>query len=226
MNRAIRAIVAIALMEMTWLCPLRAQQYEPENVNSNLGVSMSVPQNPTSQFATIGYGFTAGVGYNFTRRHSLIGEFMWNRLNATDAAIAPLRAAAPASDLDGHGDLFAVTANYRFEIRGRVFGAYFIGGGGWYYRNTGLSRQVTAGAGTVCTQPWLWWGFTCVSGTVLANQTLAENSSNAFGGNGGIGFTVKLREPSYRFYVESRYHYAPTSNINTQLVNVTVGIRY
>jgi hypothetical protein len=44
--------------------------------------------------------------------------------------------------------------------------------------------------------------------------------------NGGVGFTIRVGEAPYRFYVESRYHYAPTKNINTQLVAVTVGFRY
>jgi hypothetical protein len=33
-------------------------------------------------------------------------------------------------------------------------------------------------------------------------------------------------DPPYRWYVESRYHYAPTENISTRLLTVTVGFRY
>jgi hypothetical protein len=61
---------------------------------------------------------------------------------------------------------------------------------------------------------------------VTADQTLRSSSSSAFGANGGIGFTVRVGDAPWRVYVESRYHYAPTHRINTQLVITTVGIRY
>jgi hypothetical protein len=79
---------------------------------------------------------------------------------------------------------------------------------------------------TTCTPAWQWWGFTCSAGIVNSNQTIASSSSSALGGNAGIGFTVKTAEPSYRFYVESRYHYAPNKSLHTQLITITVGIRY
>jgi len=77
-----------------------------------------------------------------------------------------------------------------------------------------------------CTPVWLWWGFGCSSGTVSTDQTLATNSSDVFGANGGIGITFKVGEPRYRMYLEARYHYAQNRLINTQLIPVTVGIRF
>jgi hypothetical protein len=47
-----------------------------------------------------------------------------------------------------------------------------------------------------------------------------------FGYNGGMGLTVKVGEPRYRLYIEARYHYAPTSRINTQIIPITMGIRF
>jgi hypothetical protein len=224
MNRIFNYRVMISLLLLVCCRPLWAQD-DNEKINSNLGVAMSLPINPTSEFATLGWGFTAGAGYNFTQHHAIIGEFMWNRLYSTNEAMVPLRA-AESSGLDGHSGVYAVTANYRFELRGKRFGTYFIGGGGWYYRNNSLTSQVTITSGTVCTPALVWWGTNCTSGVVTADQTLRSWGSSAFGGNAGAGFTVKVGEPSYRFYAESRYHYAPTKNVNTQLVNITVGIRY
>jgi Outer membrane protein beta-barrel domain len=171
-------------------------------------------------------GIDYGAGYNFTRRHAVVGEVMWNWLYPTDGVLQPIRQALQSPDINGHGNLVALTANYRFELRGRVLGAYFIGGGGWYHRNASLSRQIPAGTNISCTPAFLWWGFDCTSGTTTTNLTLASSSSNALGVNGGIGFTVRVGDAPYRFYVESRYHYAPTKNINTQIVVISVGIRY
>ena len=226
MKFRIRAVFLTVLIALGCLGSLYAQDEDNDKINTNLGISMSLPVNSTAKFADVGGGLTTGVGYNFNRQHAIIGEFMWNRLYPTGYAMAPIEAAAQSSNLDGHHDVYGVTGNYRYEVRGKRFGTYLIGGGGWYYRHNTLFREVTVAAGTVCTPALLWWGLTCTSGSLTADQTLRSSGSSAFGGNAGVGFTVKVGEPSYRFYVESRYHYAPTRNVNTQLVNLTVGIRY
>jgi hypothetical protein len=61
---------------------------------------------------------------------------------------------------------------------------------------------------------------------VTPNQTRGSYDSSVFGGNAGVGFTIKVADPSYRLYIEPRYHYAPTKNVTTSLIEVTVGIRY
>lgn len=226
MKHVIRIVFLAILIVLCCVGSLYAQDDDNDKINSNLGMSMSLPVNSTAKYADIGWGLTTGVGYNFNQHHAIIGEFMWNRLYPTSYGTAAINAATQSSNLDGDSDVYAVTGNYRYEVRGKRFGTYFIGGGGWYYRHNNLSSEVTVAAGTVCTPALLWWGLTCTSGSVTADQTLRSSGSSAFGGNAGVGFTVKVGEPSYRFYVESRYHYAPTKNVNTQLLNVTVGIRY
>jgi hypothetical protein len=44
--------------------------------------------------------------------------------------------------------------------------------------------------------------------------------------NAGVGLTVRVGEGPYRLYTEARYHYAPTKDVTTQFIAVTVGIRY
>lgn len=206
-------------------CSLFAQ-YSVEKINSNLGIGVSLPLNPTSQYVHIGWGATGGVGYNFNSHHSLIGEFMWNRLYASDESLQPIRAAAQTHDITGRSNIYSLTGNYRYEFRGKEFGTYFIGGGGLYYRSTNLSKPVASGMSTTCTPAWIWWGFSCASGVVTANQQIASSGSNAFGVNVGIGATARLGEDPYRVYVESRYHYAPNKNISTQIIMISFGIRY
>lgn len=220
-------VLAVTLVAAIWLEPLHAQN-EPEDesqINSNLGLVVNVPVSTTADVVSTGGGLASGVGYNFNRRNAFVGEFMWSRVNPNSDQLAPLRAVLQgAGGLDGNTDLFVLSANYRFELRGKLLGTYLIGGGGWYHRSSSLSRTVTTGVGTTCTPVWLWWGFTCTTGTVTANQTLASSSS--WGVNGGAGVTVRVGEAPYRLYFESRYHYVPHKDINTQFVQVTVGIRY
>jgi Outer membrane protein beta-barrel domain len=219
--------IVVLVIAMALLQPLLAQDCDEEcKVNDNIAMVVNVPVNSTAQVAGIGWGAVAGIGYNFNQRHAVIGEFMWNRVYPSNGSLQPLQAALPSSNLSANADLFTLTGNYRFELRGRLLGTYLIGGGGWYFRDTNLSSKVTAGSGTICTPVWLWWGFTCTSGTVTAGQTVTSSHSNALGANAGIGFTVRVGEAPYRLYTEARYHYAPTKNIETQFIAATLGIRY
>jgi hypothetical protein len=208
---------------------LSAQEYdfdENSRLNTNIAVPVVVPVNPTARFMNFGLGFTAGAGYNMSPRNAFVGEFMWNRLFPSNSAITPLRVALHSRSLKGYGNLLAFTGNYRFELRGRSLGTYFIGGGGFYYRSVTLSQEVVTGTAISCTPEWVFWGFVCSSGVVSSDQTLASTSSAAPGFNAGMGFTIKVGEPRYRLYFEARYHYAATTPANTQLIPITFGIRF
>jgi hypothetical protein len=215
--------VSLMVLLLMPICVQSVGAQDSEKINSSLGTALAVPVEHTSDLATLGWGFNAGVGYNFNRYHSLIGEFLWDRLYSTNGAAISSSAGASSG---GTSDIYGVTGNYRFELRGKKFGTYFIGGGGWYLRQNHLENHVAVSSGTTCTPALVWWGANCTAGTVTSDQTLSSYGASAFGGNAGLGFTWAVSEPSYRIYVESRYHYAPTNNINTQFVNCTIGIRY
>jgi hypothetical protein len=226
-QNATKAVIAITALLLSGIS-LRAQEEGDDDpkANTNLGFTITAPLNPTGQFVGLGSGMNVGAGYNFTRRHAVVGEFMWDHLFVDSSALNQIRQAVGNSNINSSSNVFAFTGNYRFELRGKAVGTYLIGGAGWYYRNAHLSQKVTSGEMITCTPVWLWWGFSCQSGTVIANQTVAGSASNSLGINGGIGFTARVGEAPYRIYVESRYHYAPTRGISTQLAIITVGIRY
>src|SRR5205807_851783 len=123
---------------------------------SNLGMPLSVPLNPTARFISGGWGVDYGAGYNFTRRHAVIGEFMWNSLYASNEALQQVRAALQSSKVSGHGNLFAFRGNSGFLLRGSTFVTYFSGEGGWYYPNESLQRPVPGGTASPCNPSW-WW---------------------------------------------------------------------
>jgi hypothetical protein len=189
-------------------------------------MGMTVPLNPTARLVGSSVDVVVGTGYNFDKYHSLVGQFMWAGIPANQDALRPIYAAANARDISGSSNLFAATANYRLRLQGNVFGVYWIGGGGMYYRRASLSREVVVGSGTVCGPSWYWWGYGCVNGTVSQDQTLVSSGSTAFGGNAGMGFTIRVTDDGYKFYVESRYHYAPTKHISTQLLTITFGFAW
>ncbi len=229
MKRASIGVVVAMLLVLSFIGRATAQDKgdEDSKLNTNLGFNIIAPMSQTSNFVNVGGGFTAGAGYNFNRYHGFVGEFMWNHLGASDEALAPIRSALQTNDVEGAGNFFSLTGNYRFEVQGRTVGMYFIGGGGWYRRTAHISNHIATGQSISCTRTWEWWGFECQSGTVISNQTLASSVSDTMGGNAGFGVTFKkAEEPRYRFYMEARYHYAPTKNVKTQFIPVTFGIRF
>jgi hypothetical protein len=223
-QKIILLVIALAPLQF-----LRAQEGDCGDeckINSNLAMIISSPVSSSAQVVGTGWGIVGGVGYNFNKRNAVIGEFMWNRVYPSSGALQPLQTVLQSKDLQGNTDIYALTANYRFELRGRFIGTYLIGGGGWYYRNTWLSTEVHTGPGNVCTPTWRWFGYRCTSGMVDPNQPPVTSTSNAFGANGGVGFTARGGEAPYRFYAEARYHYAPTKNMSTHFIAITLGIRY
>lgn len=226
MSRACLSVFVALLLTFVSRASAQDDYGEDSKLNTNLALTLTAPLNSTARFLNVGGGFVAGAGYNFTPRNSFIGEFMWNRLGASDAALAPVRAALGTHDVSGHGSLFALTGNYRFELRGKTTGVYFIGGGGWYHRKASLSTHIATGSSITCSPTWEWWGFQCASGAVISDQTLASSTSDVLGMNAGVGVTFKVAEPRYRVYLEARYHYAPTKNVKTELIPITFGIRF
>ena len=209
------------------------QNVEPQNaehddgrLNSNVSIAAGAPLSLMAKYATVGFGINYGIGYNFDRHNSLIGEFMWNDLLPTSGALNQVRAATNNPNLNGRGNLVGLMANYRLKFEGKVFGAYLIAGGGGFYRNVSLSQAVTAGTSVTCSPEWLWWGFSCSSGVVTSNQTVASSSSTAPGADAGAGFTVRLPDSRYKFYIEARYYYSPNKSVSTQILPIGVGIRF
>jgi len=220
-----RTVFVVFLIAAAGAPGVRAQEQD-SRINSNLGLGVSTPLNPTASFAGAGVNAVVGVGYNIDRHNSLVGQFMWSGLPANREALLPIRALAGAKGISGSSNLYAVTGNYRYQWQWKTFGVYVIAGGGVYYRQSDLSRQVDVGTGTVCGPTWEYWGYGCVSGVVSQDQTLISTGSTAPGGNGGVGFTIRITEDGYKFYVEARYHYASTRGIATTLIPITLGFSW
>ena len=224
-----KCLVGAVIWAFIWIVPLEAQNPESptfERLTSYAAINISVPFSETARYATTAWGLTYGAGFNVSRRNAVVSEIMWNSLYPTSAALAPIRAAAQNNSIKGRGNLVAFTGNYRLQFSGQRYGTYFIAGGGMYYRQASLSQLITVGGSVTCDPAWLWWGLTCSSGVVTNNQLLASSSSTALGGNVGIGFTVAIPDSRYRFYVESRYHYAPNKGVATKLIPIAIGIRF
>ena len=214
MKSEVRTIFLLGIaLALSSTQPLWAQLESPCEdhcqINTNLAGIVNAPLNPTAALVTPGWGGVAGVGYNFNKRHAIIGEFRWNRVYPEVNSLQLLRTVLENSNLNAFTDFYVLTGNYRFELRGQFFGTYLIGGGGLYVRNTHLSQSVTVlGFGTPCTQTWLWWGFSCAD-KYDASQTLATPRQARWAETQRRRH-VSRRRRAPRIYTEARCHYAPT----------------
>jgi hypothetical protein len=195
----------------------RAQDYHPWNFNVGGGVGFPVGQS--SDFVNSGGHFVIGGGRNFVTGLGVNSEFMWHDL-------PPKRSLLDAFDApDGSARLYAWTLNGIVRIPTKMrFGAYVIGGGGWYHRSGELTNPVLV-PGQICTPPIYWWSIGCVDGLVPGHEVIASRSSDAFGGNIGGGLTIPVGAGG-SFYFEVRYHHAAHSNASTDVLPLTFGFRW
>jgi Outer membrane protein beta-barrel domain len=216
-----RVLISLGLLSAAWAIPGWAQDFTKFNFNAGGGIS--TPLNPTGSYAGVSGNFVAGAGYNIDKHNAIIGEFMWSGLPTNLFVLHPVN--APFGSIN----LYTLTANYRFQLdrlAGSRFGVYAIGGGGWYYRYAKVDKNYVVPGGTVCNPIYDWWGYVCGPGNFVYTQTIAYKGTNAGGLNGGVGFTIRLSDSGWKFYVESRYHYAWSNRIPTTLIPVTFGLRF
>ena len=116
--RTARVLIGVTLLGV-WCAAVQGQE-SFERVNSHFGAIGSFPLHPIGTYTGIGWGLLGGAGYNFSRRHSAIGEFMWTRLAVTDAALRQLQQAT-GQNVSGHSNLYVMTGNYRYEWRRATF---------------------------------------------------------------------------------------------------------
>src|SRR5215471_9724163 len=220
-----RTIFAIGLLSAVCIIPVQAQnQNEEGKLNFSMGGGLSVPVNPTANYAGVGGSFIGGGGFNINQHNSIVGQFQWAGLPPSILSPA-LSAVAQLNGFSASTNLFSITPNYKYRNGfGKTFGYYLIAGGGWYYRRSSLSKSTFIPTATVCAPVWGWYGYTCTNGFV--NTVGFAVGTSAFGANGGVGLTIRVKDTPWKFFIESRYNYAATRNIATQIAPVTFGFEY
>ena len=196
-------LIVVGLLATLFAIPVHAddQQVSERKVSSanlHIGGGIGVPLDPTGNFAGVGGTFQAGAGPNLGRHHSIVGEFMWHGLPPNRSALFPVLNAlclinppttpnlpCSAASISATDNVYALTANYMFHRDGKLFGYYFIGGGGWYFRRSEL-KNFAVPPGIACAPAWDWWGYSCQNGSVV----LASTGISSGGANGGLGITV------------------------------------
>jgi hypothetical protein len=211
--------ITIALVGLSCAVPALAQSNDEEGkLNFSMGGGLTIPMNPIARFAGVGGSFLGSGGLNINRHSSILGQFMWNGLPPSVGAIEQL------NGISKNVNLYSMTADYKYRTGfGKTFGAYVIVGGGWYYRNSNISRSQFVNTPTVCQPIYGYYGFTCTDGFV--NTVGVSTGTSSFGANGGVGMTVKVGR-GWKFFMESRYVYAASRFIATQVTPVAFGFEF
>jgi opacity protein-like surface antigen len=183
----------------------------------NVGGGFTEPVVHTESRANTGWNITAGGGLNFTPYFGVSAEFGYNRLGLSTALLNAV--GVP----DGNGHIYSVTLEPTVHLNphGR-FGAYLIGGGG-FYRRTIEFTQPTVGTVTLF-DPFFGVFFPAA---VPATQVLASFVQNKGGLNIGGGVEARVKgDSNVKIYAEARYHYIYTTPIRTTVLPVTFGLRW
>ena len=222
---SMKTVFTISLLSVVCIIPMQAQHQDEEGkLNFSIGGGLTVPLNPTANYAGVGGNFIGGGGYNINQHNSIVGQFQWAGLPPSILSPA-LSAVAQLNGFSASSNLYSMTADYKYRSGlGKAFGFYVIAGGGWYYRHSSLSKSTFIPTATVCAPVWGWYGYTCSNGYV--NTVGFGAGTSAFGGNAGVGFTIGVKDTGWKFFIESRYNYAATRNIATQVAPVTFGFEY
>jgi Outer membrane protein beta-barrel domain len=214
-----KTLMTIGLLSAACMTMQAQSQNEEGKFNFSMGGGLSVPLNPAARYVGVGGSFLGGGGYNIDQHSSIMGQFQWDGLPPSVGAIAQLNGISQSVNLYG------ITAEYKYRSGiGKTFGFYVITGGGWYYRHASISKSTFVPTDTVCQPIYSWYGYTCSNGFV--NTVGVGAGTSSFGGNGGIGLTIRVKDSGWKFFVESRYTYAMSRAIATQVAPVTFGFEY
>jgi len=163
-----------------------------------------------------GVNVNAGAGANLGPYLSLMAEYTYMNNNLSD------RFRRDNEIPGGSVRVHAVTLSPVVRFGGdRAVSPYITGGYGWYRRTVELTRPTTA---TVSIFDPFWGVF--YPAQVSANEILSSYTVNKGGWNAGAGMDFKFGDSRAKLFAEARYHYIPTRPVATELLPITVGIRW
>jgi hypothetical protein len=200
------------------------------------GGGFGLPVGNTNNYLTLGYGFQAGGGRQFSKRFALPVEFDWNHFGFTqqnlnnqttiyNAYIYDLDPSAGTNALSGlvgggsHVWSFSIEPTYTFYA-GHAFGAYVVGGVGFYHKTAAFTVPALAYCGGGYGGGYGYgygggygYGYGGYGGVCEANATFDKYTSNAPGFDGGAGITYKFSDTSrFELYGELRYVFVDNSS--------------
>lgn len=181
-----------------------------------VGGGPTVPINPLGARLDTGWNISAGAGVT-GRTLGLNLDFMYNDMAINQNALNQF--GAP----DGSTRVWAFTLDPVIHFRPHAEAPvdfYLTGGGGIYHRTV----EFTAPTIATVTAFDPWFGFFPVD--VPANQIIGSYGVYKAGVNGGVGLSFRLGSSNLKLFTEARFHHMFTNRVDTNIVPVTIGLRW
>lgn len=187
----------------------------PTSFEVHVGGGFTVPTGDLSGRLDGRGHFLVGAGYNFLPKLELQAEYMHNTFGISRSELA--RNNEPNGDANVNS--LTIDPVLHIHLPFTRLGAHAMAGIGYYRRTVEFTRPTTAL--TTFFDPF--FGF--FTAAVPANQIIGSVSRDGFGYNIGAGLDYNLSGPA-QLYFEVRYHDAHMAHGNTQMVPLTIGLRF
>jgi hypothetical protein len=210
-------LLSLAALSMLCLGQLAySQDYPSRLFTASIGGGYTATTGDSSGRLDRGGNIQASAGINMGHHFGINGTFTFNQLGITRSAL----------DLegqpDGNGRVYSLTVDptVRFPLFKGVNG-YLLGGGGWLRRTVEFTKPTLAQ--TIIFDPWFgYYG----PALVPVNEVLGSYTSDAGVVDVGGGLNIPLRDSGISAFVEARYVHGFTPQTATELVPITVGLRW
>jgi len=192
------------------------------------GAGFDVPTGATGHYQKTGWNVSFGAGRNYSHAFGWLLQYNYQELGITNSILNALNTANPSiAPITGNTHLWSITLNptISFTDPHSRYGAYVVGGGGFYRKMTSFSALAYCDIYGDC-----------------ASQTVLHQSNNAGGVSGGFGVTWKLSDDSNaKLFAEARYTWVDNqqdynsettgytlnnNNARTGYVPVVFGLRF
>jgi opacity protein-like surface antigen len=187
----------------------------PEGLEGHIGGGFTVPTGDMNgRLAGRGH-VVVGAGYTFLPALELQAEYMYNTFGLTRGEL--LRINEPNGD--GHVHSITIDPVLHLHLPFSRVSARAMAGIGYYHRTVEFTQPTSAL--TTFFDPF--FGF--FTAAVPANQVIGSVSRNGFGYNVGAGLDFALAGRA-KLYFEARYHDAHMAHGDTEMLPLTVGLRF
>jgi opacity protein-like surface antigen len=209
-------VTLFATMAILAVCTTTLLAQEESKVMVNFGAGGTLPVRDSGPRLDPGWNVNGGLGWRFAPHFGVMGEFNFNSLPFNGTTLTDL--GVP----DGSTRVWGFTLNP--TVRTNPWGPvdfYLIGGGGIYKRTVEFTRPSVA---TFTAFDPFFGIFYPVA--VPTDQVIASFSTWKGGLNIGGGLTFRFGSSNAKLYVESRYHHVFTRPLGTDILPLTVGVRW
>jgi hypothetical protein len=212
-----------------------------------VGAGFNLPVGGSHGDITTGFDFQGAGGRFFSKKFGVVAEFDWHHFGIDTGTLNRLLViynstcgvtSCGLTALGGTSHMwdFTIDPIYNF-YQSEKFGSYIRGGVGFYHKTANFTIP---SIGVYC-DPY----YGCFQ--YAANQTIDKYTSNAFGVEGGVGFTYRpSRFAGESFYAEGRYVFSdnsprpfsrgsstsnyfnvfPQNSDRTTIIPITFGLRF